>query len=143
MNNNFKLLAKKFKFFIFLFIYIGICGCHSSQLSVKIINLTNKRLYVGNLLSNCDSCDIIREVRFQCNDKDSNPPTMRVLPANDSLLLVDKLLPAKIRIFTLNADSLNKFCGKGLLDVVIKKSWLHTYTGDVNLKTKSCTIFVK
>ena len=133
----------KLSYLIFLFTGIQNCSCQSSQLNIKIINLSNKRLYVGNLLSNCDSCDIKRDVRFQCNYKNSKPPMLRTIIANDTLKLVAKLLPVKIRIYTLNADSLDNFCKNGLVDGITNRSWVQIFSGDVNLKNKICTIAIK
>jgi len=128
---------------IFLFVGIQNCACQSSQLNIKIINLSNKRLYVGSLLSSCDSCDIARDVRFQCTNKDSDPPMLRMLNVNDTLKLVDKLLPVKIRVYTLNADSLDKFCKSGDATSISEKGWVQFFSGDVDIKNKTCTIEIR
>jgi hypothetical protein len=133
----------KIWYLIFLFVGIQNCACQSPQLNIKIINLSNKRLYIGNLLSSCDSCDIERDVRFQCANKDSEPPMLRMLNANDTLKLVDKLLPVKIRIYTMNADSLDMSCKNGYVDGITKKRWVQIFSGDVDMKNKICTIEIR
>lgn len=133
----------KMRYLIFLFVGIQNCSCQSPQLNIKIINLSNNRLYVGNLLSSCDSCDIARDVRFQCTNKDIDPPMLRMLKANDTLKLVDKLLPVKIRVYTLNADSLDKYCKSGNVNGITEKGWVQFFSGDVDIKNKTCTIEIR
>lgn len=111
----------KIWYLIFLFVCVQNWACRSPQVNIKIINLSNKRLYVRNLLSSCDSCDIERDVRFQCANKESDPPILRMLNVNDTIKLVDKLLPVKIKIYSLNADSLDMSCKNGYIDGITKQ----------------------
>lgn len=120
------------------------CAWEKSDLKIIIINESNDRLYIGDLLSSCDSCDIIRDVRFQCSYKNSQPPMLRMLNSKDSVQLVDKLLFDKIRIYTVKADSLDKYCNNNdLLTNVTKKDWIQVLSGDVNMENKTCTIIIK
>lgn len=128
----------------FLLILFQDCAWEKSDLKIIIINESNDRLYIGNLLSSCDSCDIIRDVRFQCSYKNSQPPMLRMLNSKDSVQLVDKLLFDKIRIYTVKADSLDKYCNNNdLLTNVTKKDWIQILSGDVNMENKTCTIIIK
>jgi hypothetical protein len=119
------------------------CVWEKSDLKITIINKSVNRLYIGNLLSNCDSCDITRDVRFQCSYKNSDPPMLRILNSNDSVQLVDKLLTNKIRVYTIQADSLDKYCTNGASTDITKETWVHFFSGDVNMQNKTCRIMVK
>jgi hypothetical protein len=64
----------------------------------------------------------MKDIRFQCSYKNSEPPMLRTLNANDTIPLVDKLLLNKIRIYAVDADSLDKYCNNGSLNDITKKN---------------------
>lgn len=143
MRNKYNWVGNLITLF-FLLILFQDCAWEKSDLKIKVINESSDRLYLGNLLSSCDSCDIIRDVRFQCSYKNNQPPMLRILNSKDSVQLVDKLLFDKIRIYTIKADSLDKYCNNNdYLSNVTKKNWIQILSGDVNMENKTCTIIIK
>jgi len=138
--NRVNILKISMLFFLFLF---QNCVFHKSELELKIINKSNDRLYTGNLLSSCDSCDIMRDVRFQCTYKNSEQRMISVLNAKDSLQLVDKLLLNKIKIYVIKADSLDHYCNINATNDITKKNWVRILSGNVDKKNKTYSIVIK
>jgi hypothetical protein len=128
---------------LFLLILSQNCVFHKSPLQLKIINKSNDRIYIGPILSSCDSCDRERDVRSECTYKNSNQRMIRVLNANDSIELVDKLLLDKIRIYAIKADSLDRYCAIGATGNITNKNWVQILVGNVDIKNKTCSIIIE
>ena len=126
----------------FLLVFFEGCVVEKSELKIKVINKSYDKVYIGNLLSSCDSCDIMRDLRFQCSS--NKPSILRILNAKDSIDLIDKLLETKIRMYAIRADSLDYYCNsRKPLNDIKKKQWVKILSSVVNMGNRTCTIVIK
>lgn len=128
---------------IILFIHMQSCVMEPrGDLKLKLVNLSKDKIYVGNLYE-CDSCEIQRDVRFHCSNRKSDPPMLRILNKKDSVQLEDKLTSNSVKIYAINADSLDEYCNRGRTDNITKKPWVQLLSGNVDKNKKTCRIVIR
>src|SRR5258708_11362793 len=96
---------------MFLFIHLQSCVIDKADLRISIINLSKSKVYVGELFG-CDSCGIQQSFKMHCSCRNCDPPMIPVLNTKDSIQLAGKFISNRIRIYSINADSLDEYCNK-------------------------------
>jgi hypothetical protein len=124
---------------LFLFFIFQSCTFERSDLSINITNCTEKTVYIGNLYSGCDSCDMVRDVSLRFNVNGD----LRVINSGETCHLVDKLLLDTISEYAINSDSLYEYWKKAEVYNIMNKPWVKKISGKVYFKNKTCTILIK
>ena len=129
---------------ILLFTIVCLQSCvwdRGNEVKINISNLSKNRVYVNSLSGDCDSCEIQRDIKSFCSTGNSNPPSFDTINLNDSLSFDFK--SGYIKVYTVNADSLDSYCKKGLTNDGYKKSWIKILTPDINSKNKTGFIIIR
>ena len=145
VRKNFKAIdPTKTLFLILVLSNFYSCVFEKSDLKINIVNLSKEKIYIGGLgLDVCDSCIIMRDIKwFQQSDK-SEQLILRILKSKDSLQLQDKLISNQIKIYTINVDSLDGYFRHGYRFNISKKPWVQILSGNVDRNKKTCRIVIK
>ena len=112
-----------------------------ADLEVKLINLSKDKVYVGGLVD-CDSCEIMQDVRLYCSHGNDTTFFPRMLNGGDSTIMRTKLHSIQ-KICVINADSLGGYCHQGDTVNIANKKWVKVFTEKVDMEKKACRIVIK
>jgi hypothetical protein len=134
-------ILKKITIF-FLFIHLQSCVIDKADLRISILNLSKSKVYVGELYG-CDSCTIQQDFKMHCSCRNCDPPMLPVLNSKDSIQLAGKFMSNRIKIYSINADSLDEYCNQSYKGNIVNKPWVKILSGNVDMDNKTCTIVIK